>query len=84
MPTHAPPTSLPPLRAIRAEAFQRELKRRGKLLLDETEYGWWREDGWNRTAVDRAVEDCVILGKARLECSRQLVTVHPVAEEQER
>jgi hypothetical protein len=78
-----PGADLPPLRRARAESLEKELRKRHYLVLDEDQYRWWREDGWSRAAVDRAVEDLVETGRARLDGSYRTVTVHVVAEEQE-
>jgi hypothetical protein len=54
-------THYPPLRQARATALLNEIEARGYLDITDSEYRLLREHGFNRKAVDRAINDLASL-----------------------
>ena len=76
-----PHSSLPPLRAARAELLLEQIRRRGALFLDGAEYRDLRLDhGWSRSVVDRTIEDLLDCGLIGVAAQAGAVKVWPESE----
>ena len=55
------------IRKVRAQALSEYLSAQGYLTMDEATYTTWKQRGWSRRELDRAIEDLIVKGEANLE-----------------